>query len=284
MFVADNRLSSARAYFNEQLTTQFSASECKQMWQQILYKRFRWTPTELLLKQDERLSESDLLYIRSFVKRLQAHEPFQHILGEVFFSDLLLKSDARALVPRPETEELIDLIQKQRQDFSQIVDVCTGSGCISLALKSKFPQAEVLGLDLSHEAIALATENARITNLDVDFQVIDIFDWQPTQNFDLLVSNPPYIPQAEKAQMQANVLQYEPHMALFVPDQAPLLFYERLQVLAKNHLVKGGWLALEIHEEFATPTQALFETPDYINLEIYRDLQGKNRMLLAQKA
>lgn len=284
MFVADNRLSSARAYFNEQLTAQFSASECKQMWQQILYKRFHWTPTELLLKQDERISESDLLYIRSFVKRLQAHEPFQHILGEVFFSDLLLKSDARALVPRPETEELIDLIQKQRQDFSQIVDVCTGSGCIALALKSKFPQAEVLGLDLSHEAIALATENARFTNLDVDFQVIDIFDWQPTQNFDLLVSNPPYIPQAEKAQMQANVLQYEPHMALFVPDQAPLLFYERLQVLAKNHLVKGGWLALEIHEEFATPTQALFETPDYINLEIYRDLQGKNRMLLAQKA
>jgi release factor glutamine methyltransferase len=284
MFVADNRLSSARAYFNEQLTAQFSATECKQMWQQILYKRFHWTPTELLLKQDERLSESDLLYIRSFVKRLQAHEPFQHILGEVFFSDLLLKSDARALVPRPETEELIDLIQKQRQDFSQIVDVCTGSGCIALALKSKFPQAEVLGLDLSHEAIALATENARFTNLDVDFQVIDIFDWQPTQNFDLLVSNPPYIPQAEKAQMQANVLQYEPHMALFVPDQAPLLFYERLQVLAKNHLAKGGWLALEIHEEFATPTQALFETPDYINLEIYRDLQGKNRMLLAQKA
>jgi len=284
MFVADNRLSSARAYFNEQLTAQFSASECKQMWQQILYKRFHWTPTELLLKQDERLSESDLLYIRSFVKRLQAHEPFQHILGEVFFSDLLLKSDARALVPRPETEELIDLLQKQRQDFSQIVDLCTGSGCIALALKSKFPQAEVLGLDLSHEAIALATENARFTNLDVDFQVIDIFDWQPTQNFDLLVSNPPYIPQAEKAQMQANVLQYEPHMALFVPDQAPLLFYERLQVLAKNHLAKGGWLALEIHEEFATPTQALFETPDYINLEIYRDLQGKNRMLLAQKA
>jgi release factor glutamine methyltransferase len=284
MFVADNRLSSARAYFNEQLTAQFSASECKQMWQQILYKRFHWTPTELLLKQDERISESDLLYIRSFVKRLQAHEPFQHILGEVFFSDLLLKSDARALVPRPETEELIDLLQKQRQDFSQIVDVCTGSGCIALALKSKFPQAEVLGLDLSHEAIALATENARFTNLDVDFQVIDIFDWQPTQNFDLLVSNPPYIPQAEKAQMQANVLQYEPHMALFVPDQAPLLFYERLQVLAKNHLAKGGWLALEIHEEFATPTQALFETPDYINLEIYRDLQGKNRMLLAQKA
>jgi release factor glutamine methyltransferase len=284
MFVADNRLSSAKAYFNEQLTTQFSASECKQMWQQILYKRFRWTPTELLFKQDERLSESDLLYIRSFVKRLQAHEPFQHILGEVFFSDLLLKSDARALVPRPETEELIDLIQKQRQDFSQIVDVCTGSGCIALALKSKFPQAEVLGLDLSHEAIALATENARFTNLGVDFQVIDIFDWQPTQNFDLLVSNPPYIPQAEKAQMQANVLQYEPHMALFVPDQAPLLFYERLQVLAKNHLAKGGWLALEIHEEFATRTKALFETQDYINLEIYRDLQGKNRMLLAQKA
>ena len=122
MFVADNRLSSARAYFNEQLTAQFSASECKQMWQQILYKRFHWTPTELLLKQDERISESDLLYIRSFVKRLQAHEPFQHILGEVFFSDLLLKSDARALVPRPETEELIDLIQKQRQDFSLFRD------------------------------------------------------------------------------------------------------------------------------------------------------------------
>jgi release factor glutamine methyltransferase len=284
MFVTNNQLSTAKAYFNEQLSAQFSASECKQMWQQILYKRFRWTPTELLLKQDERLSESDLLYIRSFVKRLQTHEPFQHILGEVFFSDLVLKSDARALVPRPETEELIALIQKQSQNFSQIVDVCTGSGCIALALKSKFPNANVLGLDLSHEAIALATENASFTNLDVDFQVIDVFEWQPTQNFDLLVSNPPYIPEAEKAQMQANVLHYEPRLALFVPDQAPLLFYERLQVLAKNHLAKGGWLALEIHEDFAISTKALFDTPDFINLEIYRDLQGKNRMLLAQKA
>ena len=284
MFVADNRLSTAKAYFNKQLSAQFSVSECKQMWQQILYKRFRLTPTELLLKQDERLSESDLLYIRSFVKRLKAHEPFQYILGEVFFSDLVLKSDARALVPRPETEELIDLIQKQSRDFSQIVDVCTGSGCIALALKSKFPQAKVLGLDLSREAIALATENASFTNLDVDFQVIDIFKWQPTQNFDLLVSNPPYIPEAEKAQMQANVLHFEPHLALFVPDQAPLLFYDRLQVLAKKHLTKGGWLALEIHEDFATSTKALFETTDFTNLEIYRDLQGKNRMLLAQKA
>ncbi|MEY4350730.1 MAG: hypothetical protein RL078_791 [Bacteroidota bacterium] len=284
MFVADNRLISAKAYFNEQLGAQFSASECKQMWQQILQKRFDWSATELLLKHEERLSESDLLYIRSFVKRLQNHEPFQHILGEVFFADLLLKSDARALVPRPETEELIDLILKQKQDFAQIVDVCTGSGCIALALKSKFPNANVLGLDLSQEAIELATENASFTNLEVAFQVIDIFEWQPSHNIDLLVSNPPYIPQAEKAQMQANVVQYEPHMALFVPDQAPLLFYERLQVLAKKHLHSGAWLALEIHEDFATQTKALFETPDFINLEIYRDLQGKNRMLLAQKA
>lgn len=284
MFVADNRVSSAKLYFFEQVGSLFSASECKQMWQQILQKRFAWSGADILLNQDERLSESDLLFIRSFVKRLQANEPFQHILGEVWFAELLLKSDARALVPRPETEELIDLIKKQKQNFKHIADVCTGSGCIALVLKSRFPDAEVLGLDVSPEAIELAKENATYTNLEVGFQVQDIFEWQPNKKFDLIVSNPPYIPQAEQTKMQANVLDFEPHLALFVPDQDPLLFYKQLATLAESNLSTEGWIALELHEDYALPTKFLFETPHFKNQAIYLDLQGKNRMLLAQKA
>ncbi|MEN9743252.1 MAG: hypothetical protein RLZZ65_1057 [Bacteroidota bacterium] len=284
MFVADNRVSSAKLYFFEQLGSLFSVSECKQMWQQILQKRFAWSAADILLNQDERLSESDLLFIRSFVKRLQLNEPFQHILGEVWFAELLLKSDARALVPRPETEELIDLIKKLKQDFTQIVDVCTGSGCIALALRSTFPNAEVLGVDLSADALALAKENAEFTDLKVDFELADIFEWQPKKQFDLIVSNPPYIPAAEKEKMQANVLDFEPHMALFVPDQAPLLFYQRLAALALSNLSNEGWIALELHEDYAVQTKILFDTPYFKKQAIYCDLQGKNRMLLAQKA
>ena len=165
MFVSDNFLKTAQLYFHEQLQGVYSQMACKQMWQQILEKRFAWTPTDLLLKQQERLSESDLLYIRSFVKRLQNNEPFQYILGETYFADILLKTDARALIPRPETEELVALVKAQGHSYSNIIDFCTGSACIALALKKAYPTAVVSAIDLSEAAIELARENAQLNQL-----------------------------------------------------------------------------------------------------------------------
>jgi release factor glutamine methyltransferase len=284
MFVADNRVSSAKQYFFEALADLFSNSECKSMWSTVLSAYFGWTPSDILLKRDERFSESDLLRIRSVVKRLQANEPFQYIMGEVYFADLNLKIDQRALVPRPETEELIALILELGLPFGSILDLCTGSGCIALALQNKFPNAQVVGLDLSSEAIALARENALQTKLNVTFVIEDILTWQAAQTFDLLVSNPPYIPQQEAKLMAANVLDFEPHMALFVPDHDPLLFYKRIVAIAYTSLRSKGYLALEIHEDLAAQTLALLQTDAFENPRIYRDLQGKERMILAQKA
>lgn len=284
MFVADNLLATAKKYFFNELASAFSPSECKQMWLVLLEKRFGWSPAEQMLQMETRVSESDLLYFRSAVKRLQAQEPFQFVVGDTLFAGLVLKTDQRALIPRPETEELIDLISKQDKQFNAILDLCTGSGCIALALQKEFPNAKVRGLDLSLDAIALAQENALQTQLDVAFEVADVFHWKPNATFDLIVSNPPYIPNQEKAQMQPNVLDFEPHMALFVPNNDPLLFYKHILQIAQNSLVAEGFLALEIHENFALETAGLFDERFFKNVRIHRDLQGKQRMILAQKA
>lgn len=284
MFVADNRVQSAKKYFFEQLNCSFSSTECKAMWTAVLYAYFGWTSNEILLNNNERFSESDLLRIRSVVKRLQAQEPFQYIIGEVEFSNLKLKIDHRALIPRPETEELIELISSLKSSFENILDLCSGSGCIALALQQKFKTAKVQGLEWSREALVLAQENAQLNNLPVVFEHGDIFNWQSQEQYDLIVSNPPYIPQEESAQMQPNVLNYEPHMALFVPNEDPLRFYLQIQLIAKVNLLKDGYLALEVHENFARETAALFNVPSFKNVKIYRDLQGKERMLIAQKA
>ncbi|MFM6946084.1 MAG: peptide chain release factor N(5)-glutamine methyltransferase [Flavobacteriales bacterium] len=284
MFVADNRVSSAKSYFFEQLSDAFTNSECKSMWTTVLRVYFGWSSSDILLKSDERFSESDLLRIRSVVKRLQANEPFQYIIGEVYFADVLLKIDARALIPRPETEELVALVQKQGLKFGSIIDFCTGSGCIALALKKYYPTAHVSALDLSQGAIELAIENAKLNKLELQAMVQDIFTWKSPEQFDLIVSNPPYIPQQEAAQMQQNVLAHEPHMALFVEDQTPLIFYERLAQLAVSNLQTNGIMALEVHENLAQQTLHLFEADLFKRREIHCDLQGKERMILVQKA
>lgn len=284
MFVADNRLATAKKYFFDELDAAFSTSECKQMWLVLLEKRFGWSPADQMLQLETRVSESDLLYFRSAVKRLQANEPFQYVVGDTLFAGLLLKTDKRALIPRPETEELVALLANSGLAFESILDLCTGSGCIALALQTKFPNAKVRGLDLSVDAIALAKENALLNKLDLAFEVADVLHWNPDQTFDLIVSNPPYIPSLEKTQMQANVLDFEPHMALFVPDNDPLLFYRHSVEIAQKSLINGGCLALEIHENFAHETKALVEGGGFKNVTIHSDLQGKERMILAQKA
>jgi release factor glutamine methyltransferase len=283
MFVADNRLATAKKYFFEALAAFFSPSECKQMWLVLLEKRFGWSQAEQMLQMETRVSESDLLYFRSAVKRLKAQEPFQYIVADTLFAGLVLKTDKRALIPRPETEELVALVANLGVEFKAIIDLCTGSGCIALALKKKFPNAVVHGLDLSADAIALAKENALQTKLDVEFDVADVLNWNSQQLFDLIVSNPPYIPSQEKELMQANVLDFEPHIALFVPDNDPVLFYRRMIQIAQESLLPEAYLALEIHENFALETKALFDGSHFKNVQIHRDLQGKQRMILAQK-
>lgn len=284
MFVADNRLSTAKNYFYKELNASFSPSECKSIWYSVLYKFFGWSNSEILLKSEERLSESDLLRIRSVVKRLQGNEPFQHIMGSVYFADIDLMIDARALIPRPETEELVSCIAQLPIEFESILDLCTGSGCIALALKNKYRKARTFGIDDSIDAINLAKQNTAHTGLDVDFQHANIFEWQPLDQFDLIVSNPPYIPENEALTMASHVLNFEPRMALFVPDDDPMLFYRRIVQLALSNLKSEGYLALEIHENKAKETLELLDSKQFKKRDLIVDLQGKERIILAQKA
>jgi release factor glutamine methyltransferase len=286
MFVKDNTLNSAKAYFYERLEG-FSESELKLMWTEIICKRFNWSRADLLINTDFRLSESDLLFIRSYVKRLQENEPFQYILGEIEFYGLTIKCDKRALIPRPETEELVDWISGN-SNIEKVVDICSGSGCIALALKTVYKNASILGVDISEDANDLARQNAQLNQLDVTFETADALEiqadfWNTLSDLDLIVSNPPYIPENEKGEMAANVLDFEPHLALFVENNSPIIFYERIADLAQQKLKSGGLLYFELHHFYSAEVITHLEKIGFQQIEVRKDLQGKNRMLKAVK-
>jgi len=286
MFVKDNTLLSAKTYFFERLN-EFSTSELKLMWTELICKRFNWSRTDLLTNTDFRLSESDLLYVRSCVKRLLANEPFQYISGETEFYGLTIKCDKRALIPRPETEELVDWIA-QNNSVSKVIDICSGSGCIALALKSVFKNAEVIGVDISAEANELASFNAELNNLNVKFHQANALDlsetfWNTLSEVDIIVSNPPYIPENESKEMAANVIDFEPHLALFVLDNSPIIFYERIADIAIQKLKDGGFLYFELHHLYSEDVKNYLQKVGFQKIEIKEDLQGKNRMLKAEK-
>jgi|694.fasta_scaffold99515_2 release factor glutamine methyltransferase len=290
MFVQHNTVSSCLAYVKDRLENQFSITEIRQIQRQIFEKIFAWSPTDLMLNQNYRLSESELLLVRDFVKRLQNHEPLQYIMGYTQFCDLKILCDARALIPRPETEELVYKILEQNRsvysDFS-VLDLCTGSGCIALALKSACKEAHVFGVDLSQEALDLAESNAKALHLDVNWRkedVLRISNESPLneQQWDIIVSNPPYIPEREKTKMESNVLDFEPHLALFVQNHEPIIFYESIIAFAVKALKSDGLLAFELHENLVQDVKLACSQNGFSYVEIFEDLQGKPRMLIAR--
>ncbi len=235
---------------------------------------------------DKRLSESEILTIHKAVNRLLTAEPIQHVLGSVGFYGLELEVSPEVLIPRPETEELVDIIVKNnRNDDVDILDVGTGSGCIALALKNSLVRSRVTAIDISEKALALARRNAGNLNLKVDFRQCNILDTDSCRNvvekkFHIVVSNPPYVLQKEKAQMADNVLRYEPHLALFVEDDDPLLFYRKIMYFAKKSLISCGKLYLEINEKYARETASLFDEKTFDTPEILTDFHGKKRFLV----
>lgn len=290
MFVQSNTLVATRSYFNAELKSLFSANELKIMFNACAEERLKIHFSEVQFLDDARLSESDLLYFRSVVKRLQTNEPFQYIVGNTDFYGLMLFCDSRALIPRPETEELVAWVLEslQGQKNGKIADFCTGSGCIALALKSNLPRFEILATDKSSAALALAEKNATHCKLEIKLFEADALDENQNypfeeNSFDVWVSNPPYIPEKDKAQMHANVLDFEPEMALFVSDQDPLLFYRQIGKLALKYLIETGQLFFEIHENLALEAKELLERIGFKEVEIRKDMQGKERMIRAIK-
>lgn len=288
MFVQENTLEGIRSYFHRSLTDQFSDSEIKLMLKVFVMKRMNLSDTDYLLAQDVRFSESDLLYFRSCVKRLQANEPFQYLVGSTEFYGLELLSDKRALIPRPETEELVDWIVEslERKESLNIIDICAGSGCIALALKSVLQDAKVEAWELSDDALALIKDNVKYTNLEIHPLKMDALSQSypaPNDHYEVIVSNPPYIPNSDRARMHANVLEFEPEMALFVEDGDPFIFYRRIAEEAMNLLKDKGYLYFEIHEDYGDEMIELLSSCGFVNIELRKDLQGRSRMIRGQR-
>lgn len=222
------------------------------------------------------------------LKRLYKHEPVQYILGIAYFYGLRFVVNQNVLIPRRETEELVELLVKQNTITNpKILDIGTGSGCIAITAKSLIPNAEVYAIDKDENAIRTARNNA-LSLLQRDkedkFVTRDIFDkswWGSLGKFDIIVSNPPYVTEGEKEQMQPNVLDYEPKQALFVPDNDPLRYYDTIADFALEHLSPTGKLYFEINEAFGSQTQALLHKKGYTHTQLHKDMQGKDRMISA---
>ena len=228
MFVENNTINAIKTYLKEKLVEKFSASEIKLMTNELIKGRLSLSSSDLISSGELLLSESDLLFFRSCAKRLLNDEPFQHIIGSTFFYGLELQTDRRALIPRPETEELVDWIVKDYEDKSsiRIIDLCTGTGCIALALKSVFKTASIDAIDVSLDALTLTKENSNALGLELNFRQLDVLSesaFSPRiflpESYDVWVSNPPYIPESDKEDMAKNVLEYEPEIALFVENE-----------------------------------------------------------------
>ncbi|MHA8076870.1 peptide chain release factor N(5)-glutamine methyltransferase [Aquirufa sp. TARAVU-A1A] len=220
------------------------------------------------------------------LSRLAAGEPLQYVTGKAYFFDRIFSLNAATLIPRPETEELVsqvlNLIGNERK---RVLDIGTGSGCIAVSLALEAPQAEVNAWDVAPEAILKAKENADQLGAQVNFKQQDVFDWTKDSNvWDIIVSNPPYVLEAEKAEMESHVLDHEPHLALFVSDEDPLIFYRVIGEMAQQRLISGGFLCFEINRAFGAQNVDLAEAQGFENIQLLKDFHGNDRMLIAQKS
>jgi len=260
----------------------------------LLEKKFQLTRSQWII--NERIfSEEDYQLILPDLKRLQNHEPIQYILGETYFYDRKFYTTSDVLIPRPETEELIRYIlaqinlNYQKNKKLYILDIGTGSGCIPVTLfhelTHKKIDCEIYALDISALALKIAQKNAQELKANIQFYALDILknNLEQLPDFDIIISNPPYVRELEKAKMQANVLNHEPAMALFVPNDNPLLFYERITKLASQKLKQKGKLYFEINEACGKETQEILEKYYFNNIHIQEDLHGKDRFVWGQK-
>lgn len=241
---------------------------------------------ELLQRRREEASEELEAQVHQYLEQLLRQEPLQYVLGEASFYGREFGVTPAVLIPRPETEELVQRVIRTYQDQPQVrlLDIGTGSGCIPITLVAELPGAQVWGLDVSLEALAIAKENAQKLGQPVAWLHQDILREVPavaSQSLDAVISNPPYVLEEEKDLMRQNVLAFEPHLALFVPNEDPLLFYRRIAGVAQQLLKPGGRLFFEINERFAQATIDMLQQAGYQQVEAHQDLRGKERMVVA---
>lgn len=276
------------------LTPLHGAGEARAIVRLVMEERFGLSQTDLLLGKDTALSANDREEMEKIASRLLAGEPVQYVLGFSDFCGHRFRVTPDVLIPRPETEELTRLaIAENPQSSNNLLDLCTGSGCIATSLALAFPKAHVVGVDVSEAALAVARENATSLGAEnVEFVRQDVLSSQfsvqarsvvPSEppNFQLLVSNPPYVRESEAAGMSSTVLDHEPHLALFVPDADPLLFYRTIAHIARQVLCPGGLLLFEVNQAFGNQTCQLLEQLGFDDVSLRKDQFGRPRMVRA---
>ena len=281
-----NKIENLKNLYFKNLKLIYSLREIENIFLDLLLFKKKWKKVDLLLNKNQLLNNQEVTFMKLALQKLKKNIPVQHIIGHVIFNELTIKVNSHVLIPRPETEELVYLVNKTNlnNSYSSILDIGTGSGCIILALKKKFPNANCIGLDISHDAINTAIENAKINSLVIDFVTADIHKYSVNEkSLDVIVSNPPYIPKSNQKYMYENVLENDPHLALFVEDSNPLKFYKIIADFGNYSLKEKGQIYFEIHEDFANDVVNLLVEKSYINCVIYKDLQGKNRFVVASK-
>ncbi len=274
----------ASYYVLKQLRSIYEEGEAAQVTDWIMEKITGSKKTERMLYKNSTLSHDEEIQLRSCTERLIQHEPVQYILNESWFCGLKFYVDKTVLIPRPETEELVEWIISNCKfpvDELKILDIGSGSGCIPISLKRRLKKAEVWSCDINSDALAVSQKNAAALGTDVNFMLLDFLNTAEQAKlplFDIVVSNPPYVPEKDKATLKPNVREYEPSTALFVPDNDPLVFYKAIARFGKEHLNKEGNIYCEIHEDLGDAVVRLFNSYGFTN-QLKKDMQQKDRMI-----
>lgn len=277
-----------REHFKSELIDQFPETEIQSFFTIIIEEYLNLQRIDLVTRPNFDISEEKLQLLSEILKRLKNHEPIQYILGKTEFYGLPFYVNHDVLIPRPETEELVEWViaevQKLKSDKDintlSILDIGTGSGCIPISIKKNTSLTELSGLDISNNAIEIAKKNSELNSSDVQFILKDILSTSSLdKNYDMIISNPPYVRELEKEEMNKNVLDREPELALFVSDDDPLLFYRKIAILAKNNLTKNGSLFFEINEYLGEEMIDLLTDLGFTSIELRKDIFGKDRMI-----
>jgi len=276
-----------KQYFVESLRNIYSKAERTTLYNLLIESRLGWDAAQIVLNGKEVLTNQNQVYFEKSLQRLLKNEPIQHIIGYTDFYELKIKVNQHVLIPRPETEELVDWIIKDVKDTVskkpiRVLDIGTGSGCIAISLAKNISNSKVQAMDISKEALQIAKENALYNKVSMDFIKADILNLkEKEEQYDIIVSNPPYVRNLEKKEMHSNVLDYDPEMALFVEDENPLIFYNAIADYAKKVLSKNGKLYFEINQYLGKEMLDLLQKKAFKSIELRKDFLGNNRMIRA---
>jgi release factor glutamine methyltransferase len=281
------QISTFKKTFFYELSAIYPETEIQSFFNILIEFKLKLSRIEVALQPNFEIDEINLIFLQKAISDLKKQIPIQYIIGSTAFYGLTFLVNEHVLIPRPETEELVNwIIENSKLQTSNstltILDIGTGSGCIPISLAKNLPNASISAIDISTEAIKIATKNAQLNNVTIQFLEKDILNTtQLPKNYNVIVSNPPYVRELEKAQMQENVLAYEPHLALFVKNENPLLFYDKIADLAKKHLTKNGSLYFEINQYLGVETVDLLKQKGFKNIELKKDIFGVDRMIKA---